>query len=141
MWPREKSSSRKCESNASIPTRSSSSLITKLSQLSSNILRACQSCRASKVRCDQPNPGMPCVRCQRAGKACVDATSQPGKRHRELNDRILEIESRIELMLSSAELRNSAGDNSPSIGKTVRSHNTQQHGQHQPMGSPMSFSG
>ncbi|RHZ63615.1 Zn(II)2Cys6 transcription factor domain-containing protein [Aspergillus thermomutatus] len=104
----------------------------------SNIPRACQSCRASKVRCDQPNPGMPCLRCQKSGKPCIDATSQPGKRQRQLNNRILEMESRIESMLSSAELQDSAGEkNPPAVGNTVQSspvrspselsHNTQQH--------------
>ncbi|PKX97285.1 uncharacterized protein P174DRAFT_418256 [Aspergillus novofumigatus IBT 16806] len=97
-----------------------------------DILRACQSCRASKVRCDQPNPGKPCLRCQKSGKPCIDATSQPEKRQRQLNDRILEIQSRIELMLSNAELQDSAGDTPPSSGNTLRSpsessRNTQQH--------------
>ncbi|GFF63561.1 hypothetical protein IFM47457_00409 [Aspergillus lentulus] len=97
-----------------------------------NIPRACQSCRASKVRCDQPKPGKPCLRCQKSGKPCVGATSQPGKRQEQLSNRILEIQSRIELMLSSAELEDSAGDIPPSSGDNLRSpsnlsHNTQQH--------------
>ncbi|GFF46782.1 hypothetical protein IFM61606_02648 [Aspergillus udagawae] len=101
-----------------------------------NNLRACQSCRASKVRCGQANPGMPCLRCQKSGKLCIDAASQPGKRQRQLNNRILEMESRIELLLSSAEVQDSAV-RSPS----ELSHNTQQHHRNPSMGSVISFNG
>ncbi|EAW22304.1 Zn(II)2Cys6 transcription factor [Aspergillus fischeri NRRL 181] len=96
-----------------------------------NNLRACQSCRASKVRCDQPNPGMPCLRCQKSGKLCIDAASQPGKRQR-----ILEMESRIELMLSSAEMQDSAV-----CSPSELSHNTQQHDRNPSMGSVIPFNG
>ncbi|KAF7181895.1 hypothetical protein CNMCM7691_001283 [Aspergillus felis] len=59
--------------------------------------------------------------CQKSGKPCIDATTQPGKRQRQLNERILEVQSQIELMLSSAELQNSAGDKPPSSEDTLHS--------------------
>ncbi|PKY01217.1 C6 zinc finger domain protein [Aspergillus campestris IBT 28561] len=107
--------------------------------------RACQPCRASKVKCDQPDPSMPCLRCQRSGKPCIDAASQPGNRRRQFNDRILEIESRIESILSSAELRDSAGDNPPATSPlhslSESSRNNRQHDWNPPMGAGIPFNG
>ncbi|KAK2879360.1 hypothetical protein FQN49_000970, partial [Arthroderma sp. PD_2] len=62
--------------------------------------RACQSCRLSKVRCNQPSPGMPCARCQKAGKICIPA-EQSGKRQKQSNVRMAELESRIDALATS----------------------------------------
>ncbi|KAK6814539.1 hypothetical protein RU639_009444 [Aspergillus parasiticus] len=74
-----------------------------------NIPRACHSCHVSKVRCNQPIPGMPCLRCQKASKPCFPA-DKPQKNRQQLNDRILDIQSRIDKMISSA-VKQEATDN------------------------------
>ncbi|KAI9847166.1 MAG: hypothetical protein M1837_003028 [Sclerophora amabilis] len=71
--------------------------------------RACQSCRASKVRCDQPNPGRPCIRCEKAHKPCV-AIGQTGRRQaRSTGHVITELEARIDALASSIQGPNEAG--------------------------------
>lgn len=62
--------------------------------------RACQSCRLSKVRCNQPSPGMPCARCQKSGKICIPA-EQSVKRQKQSNSRMAELESRIDALATS----------------------------------------
>ncbi|KAM5442848.1 hypothetical protein MferCBS31731_002234 [Microsporum ferrugineum] len=62
--------------------------------------RACQSCRLSKVRCNQPSPGMPCARCQKSGKMCIPA-EQSVKRQKQSNSRMAELESRIDALATS----------------------------------------
>jgi hypothetical protein len=62
---------------------------------------------------------MTCIRCLKSGKPCIDATGHPGKKQRQLNRRILEIESRIESILSSSELQVCTGDNALSIGNAL----------------------
>ncbi|OJJ31406.1 hypothetical protein ASPWEDRAFT_54594 [Aspergillus wentii DTO 134E9] len=71
--------------------------------------RACQSCRASKVRCDQPNPGMPCLRCQKSAKPCIPA-GQSWKSQRHMNSRIVEMESKIDKMISAAATQGQGPD-------------------------------
>ncbi|OJJ82728.1 Zn(II)2Cys6 transcription factor [Aspergillus glaucus CBS 516.65] len=72
--------------------------------------RACQSCRASKVRCDQPNPGMPCLRCQKSAKPCIPA-GQSWKTQRHMNSRIVEMESKIDKMISAAATQGPGPEN------------------------------
>lgn len=89
---------------------------------------------------------MPCLRCQKSGKPCIDAASQPGKRQSQFNNRILELESRIESILSSAELQDSVGDRDIAQPSALRlpselSHNTQQHDRNPSMGSMIPFNG
>ncbi|KAE8316518.1 hypothetical protein BDV41DRAFT_573800 [Aspergillus transmontanensis] len=74
-----------------------------------NIPRACHSCHVSKVRCNQPIPGMPCLRCQKASKPCFPA-EKPQKNRQQLNDRIVEIQSKIDKMISTA-VKQEATDN------------------------------
>ncbi|PIG79068.1 Zn(II)2Cys6 transcription factor [Aspergillus arachidicola] len=74
-----------------------------------NIPRACHSCHVSKVRCNQPIPGKPCLRCQKASKPCFPA-DKPQKNRQQLNDRILDIQSKIDKMISSA-VKQEATDN------------------------------
>ncbi|RAQ43547.1 Zn(II)2Cys6 transcription factor [Aspergillus flavus] len=74
-----------------------------------NNLRACHSCHISKVRCNQPIPGMPCLRCQKACKPCFPV-EKPQKNRQEVNGRILEIQSKIDKMISAA-VKQEATDN------------------------------
>ncbi|KAE8326205.1 hypothetical protein BDV39DRAFT_206099 [Aspergillus sergii] len=74
-----------------------------------NIPRACHSCHVSKVRCNQPIPGMPCLRCQKASKPCFPA-EKPQMNRQQLNDRIVDIQSKIDKMISSA-VKQEATDN------------------------------
>ncbi|KAE8419711.1 hypothetical protein BDV36DRAFT_130925 [Aspergillus pseudocaelatus] len=74
-----------------------------------NTQRACHSCHVSKVKCNQQTPGMPCLRCQKACKPCFPA-EKPQKNHQQLNNRILEIQSKIDKMISSA-VKQEATDN------------------------------
>ncbi|KAB8234435.1 Zn(II)2Cys6 transcription factor domain-containing protein [Aspergillus alliaceus] len=79
-----------------------------------NTLRACHSCHVSKVRCDQPNPGLPCVRCQKACKPCFPVEKSRNDQ-KQLNNRIMEIQSKIDKMISTAVSQESAGDKTRSV--------------------------
>ncbi|KLJ11880.1 hypothetical protein EMPG_12973 [Blastomyces silverae] len=61
----------------------------------------CMSCRQSKVRCSQPSPGLPCVRCQRTGRLCIPAAQAAKKRQKQPGSRMMELESRIDALATS----------------------------------------
>ncbi|KAB8221994.1 hypothetical protein BDV33DRAFT_229871 [Aspergillus novoparasiticus] len=82
-----------------------------------NISRACHSCHVSKVRCNQPIPGMPCLRCQKASKPCFPA-DKPQKNRQQLNDRILDIQSKIDKMISSAVKQEATDDRTRSSAES-----------------------
>lgn len=57
--------------------------------------RACQACRASKVRCRRPDDGPSCARCSKAGKPCVPS-GESNKRQKRLDARCVDgIEARL----------------------------------------------
>ncbi|KAE8152199.1 hypothetical protein BDV25DRAFT_128204 [Aspergillus avenaceus] len=66
-----------------------------------NVVRACQACHISKVRCEPASEGVSCVRCQKACRPCIPS-EQTRKVRPQLNDRIAEIQSRIDMMISSS---------------------------------------
>lgn len=63
--------------------------------------RACQACRASKVRCRPSEDDRACVRCKKAERACIP-TEAPNKRQKRNDSRsISEIEAALAALTSS----------------------------------------
>lgn len=57
--------------------------------------RACQACRASKVRCRRPDDGPSCARCSKGGRPCVPS-EEPNKRQKRFDARSVDdIEARL----------------------------------------------
>ncbi|KAG6088222.1 hypothetical protein E4U15_006534 [Claviceps sp. LM218 group G6] len=73
-------------------------------------LRACEACRALKVRCEpdpNPNPGddnAPCKRCKKAGRKCV-VTVPTRKRQKKTDSRVSELERKIDALTASLQAR------------------------------------
>ncbi|OJD22469.1 hypothetical protein ACJ73_06179 [Blastomyces percursus] len=61
----------------------------------------CMPCRQSKVRCNQPSPGLPCVRCQRTDRLCIPAARATKKGQKQPSSRVTELESRIDALTTS----------------------------------------
>ncbi|KAI4764553.1 hypothetical protein E4T51_02458 [Aureobasidium sp. EXF-12344] len=60
--------------------------------------RACQACRASKVRCRRLDDGPSCARCSKAGRPCVPS-EESSKRQKRLDTRSVEnIETRLKAL-------------------------------------------
>ncbi|KAG6041736.1 hypothetical protein E4U17_001652, partial [Claviceps sp. LM77 group G4] len=74
-------------------------------------MRACEACRALKVRCE-PDPGpdpmdddnAPCKRCKKAGRKCV-VTVPTRKRQKKTDSRVSELERKIDALTASLQAR------------------------------------
>jgi len=67
--------------------------------------RACQTCRASKVRCIQPDNSQPCVRCRKARRPCLP-TEKPNKRQKRYDgSSIVELEETLAALTSTLHRR------------------------------------
>ncbi|KAG6150785.1 hypothetical protein E4U37_005706 [Claviceps purpurea] len=73
-------------------------------------LRACEACRALKVRCE-PDPdsnpsddNAPCKRCKKAGRKCV-VTVPTRKRQKKTDSRVSELERKIDALTASLQAR------------------------------------
>ena len=65
--------------------------------------RACDSCRALKVRCDiEPTSGLPCKRCAKAKRPCV-VTPPTRKRQKKADSRVAELEKKIDALTASLQ--------------------------------------
>ena len=64
--------------------------------------RACDACRALKVRCDQGinHPGQPCTRCLKANRRCV-VTPPSRKRQRKSENKVVELEKKIDALTAT----------------------------------------
>ena len=64
--------------------------------------RACDACRALKVRCDQDvnHPGQPCTRCYKANRRCV-VTPPSRKRQRRSENKVVELEKKIDALTAT----------------------------------------
>ncbi|KAH8701595.1 hypothetical protein BGW36DRAFT_371154 [Talaromyces proteolyticus] len=64
--------------------------------------RACDACRALKVRCEpHPNPAVePCHKCANLGRTCV-ITPRNRKRKKRTDTRVAELEARIDVLVNS----------------------------------------
>ena len=92
-------------------------------------LRACESCRGLKVRCEpDPNEG-PCKRCKKAGRNCV-VTAPTRKRQKKTDSRVSELEKKIDALTASLQARVAP----PAHNQSPHSHNN--HHQQQQYGSP-----
>lgn len=71
-------------------------------------LRACDSCRGLKVRCDpnETDPNGPCKRCAKAKRECI-FTAPTRKRQKKADTRVAELERKIDAL--TATLSRSAG--------------------------------
>lgn len=108
--------------------------------------RACQACRASKVRCIQPDESQPCVRCDKGGRQCLP-TSNSNKRQKRNDDRsINQLEATLAALTSSLDRHGEpAVDVSTSRNKSIPSSleanfdgtRTVQAGQSRPSPSPI----
>jgi hypothetical protein len=65
---------------------------------------ACQSCRASKVRCQQPNPDLPCARCKKASRPCIPSSAVV-KRQRHPRNAVAELETKIDALTNSLQMQ------------------------------------
>lgn len=65
-------------------------------------VRACDSCRGLKVRCDpsESDPTGPCKRCSKAGRECV-FTAPTRKRQKKADTRVAELERKIDALTAS----------------------------------------
>ncbi|KAL4783446.1 hypothetical protein BJX76DRAFT_257323 [Aspergillus varians] len=65
-------------------------------------LRACESCRQLKVRCepDLSNPDKPCKRCAKAGRSCI-VTVPNRKRQKKTDSRVTELERKIDVLTAT----------------------------------------
>jgi hypothetical protein len=69
-------------------------------------VRACQACRASKVRCVQFDDSQPCEHCRKAGRPCLP-TASPNKRQKRYDDRsIAELEATLASLTDALHRRN-----------------------------------
>lgn len=69
--------------------------------------RACQACRASKVRCRPSEDDRACMRCKKAERACIP-TEAPNKRQKRSHSRSIgEIEAALAALTSSLRRRSS----------------------------------
>ncbi|PSN67654.1 hypothetical protein BS50DRAFT_664986 [Corynespora cassiicola Philippines] len=72
--------------------------------------RACDGCRAAKVRCvlSSPNTSSPsCPRCLKAGKTCITSPAVgPRKKRKKAVNRVLELEKKIDLLTASLCAKN-----------------------------------
>ncbi|KAG5940907.1 hypothetical protein E4U59_002150 [Claviceps monticola] len=73
-------------------------------------MRACEACRALKVRCE-PDPdsnpsddNAPCKRCKKAGRKCV-VTMPTRKRQKKTDSRVSELERKIDALTASLQAR------------------------------------
>ncbi|KAK3676704.1 hypothetical protein LTR78_003480 [Recurvomyces mirabilis] len=64
--------------------------------------RACESCRALKVRCDQDpaHPEIPCKRCAKANRPCV-ITQPSRKRQKKADSRVAELEKKLDALTAA----------------------------------------
>lgn len=70
-------------------------------------VRACQTCRASKVRCIQPDDSQPCVRCAKAGRQCLP-TENPNKRQKRYDGRsVNDLEATLASLTNTLQRRQS----------------------------------
>ncbi|WPH04803.1 Hypothetical protein R9X50_00769900 [Acrodontium crateriforme] len=70
-------------------------------------VRACQTCRASKVRCIQPDDSKPCVRCAKAGRQCLP-TENPNKRQKRYDGRSMnDLEATLASLTNTLQHRQS----------------------------------
>jgi len=76
--------------------------------------RACESCRGLKVRCeaDAANPDGPCRRCAKAGRNCV-VTQPTRKRQKKTDNRVAELEKKIDALTASLQATRSSGGAAP----------------------------
>ncbi|KAF2198842.1 hypothetical protein GQ43DRAFT_400040 [Delitschia confertaspora ATCC 74209] len=67
-------------------------------------LRACDSCRGLKVRCDQDanRPDIPCKRCAKANRMCI-TTPPTRKRQKKADSRVSELEKRIDALSAALQ--------------------------------------
>ena len=74
--------------------------------------RACDACRALKVRCDQDvnHPGQSCTRCLKANRPCV-VTPPIRKRQRKSENKVVELEKKIDALTATllSKQQNSTG--------------------------------
>src|SRR5690606_6508209 len=81
-------------------------------------VRACDSCRGLKVRCepDEADPTGVCKRCKKAGRECI-FTATTKKRQKKADSKVAELERKIDALtatLQTAQQRTSAlGDTMP----------------------------
>ena len=75
--------------------------------------RACETCRALKVRCDQDvnHPGQPCTRCAKAQRRCV-VTPPSRKRQRKSESKVVELEKKIDALTATLLSKQHSGPSS-----------------------------
>ncbi|RDA85776.1 hypothetical protein CP532_6305 [Ophiocordyceps camponoti-leonardi (nom. inval.)] len=66
--------------------------------------RACEACRALKVRCEPDEGGDECRRCAKAGRRCV-VTAPTRKRQKKTDSRVSELERKIDALTASLQAR------------------------------------
>ena len=82
--------------------------------------RACQTCRASKVRCIQPDNSQPCVRCRKARRPCLP-TEKPNKRQKRCDGRsVVELEETLATLTSALHRRGRDASGYPGEPTAVR---------------------
>ena len=69
---------------------------------------ACQSCRASKVRCQQPNRNSSCVRCEKAGRPCTPSSGVV-KRQRRPRNAVAELQTKVDALTHSLQMQIDGG--------------------------------
>lgn len=102
--------------------------------------RACEACRALKVRCDFPDPdaGPPCKRCLKTKKQCV-VTQPSRKRTKKTDSRVAELEKRIDALTAGLHAGRGLGEWSATRGLQHQHHQQQQPeegGRHGPQAAP-----
>ncbi|KAH7121430.1 C6 zinc finger domain-containing protein [Dactylonectria macrodidyma] len=96
--------------------------------------RSCWECKRRKIRCSYASPGDDvCVGCDRRGSRCLsqavpEVSAVPGRRGRQMGDRIVRVEALIEQLVRQAGDRSAGGDRSsaPSV-QTVSENAASEH--------------
>jgi len=81
-------------------------------------LRACDSCRGLKVRCDQERPDQSCRRCAKAGRPCI-TTPPTRKRQKKADSRVAELERKIDALTATLHAQKTP---SPDTGTNTTPH-------------------
>ncbi|KAF2862602.1 hypothetical protein K470DRAFT_255890 [Piedraia hortae CBS 480.64] len=64
--------------------------------------RACEACRALKVRCDRGSDDSPCKRCEKARRECV--ITQPSRKRQKKSDRrVAELETKVDALTAALQ--------------------------------------
>lgn len=90
-------------------------------------LRACESCRGLKVRCEPDPKGGPCKRCKKAGRNCV-VTAPTRKRQKKTDSRVSELEKKIDALTASLQARVAPGPHHHQHQQYQHNQQQQQHG-------------